>query len=205
MKKNMQKITEFINDLSNQKNTLIITNHFLQDVVSENLRLYLEVMLKIKGKRVLLVGEALGYKGGRITGIPFTSGQILENIPHPVLVSLKSKLKLQNIKAENTATIVWRYLLGKSCTPLFWNAYPYHPHPKGNENKNRSPTNREIKQGVQYLQKLSRIFKPGVIAGIGKAGVDCAKQAFPKTDVQYIRHPSFGGKVEFIKGMNKII
>src|SRR6476646_862850 len=41
-----------------------------------NLRLYLEEMEAI-GPRLLLVGEAVSYRGGRLTGIPFVSESVM--------------------------------------------------------------------------------------------------------------------------------
>ena len=86
-----------------------------------------------------------------------------------------------------------------------WNSFPFHPHPEGEENKNRSPTDEEISFGIKFLRALNKMFSPEVIAGIGNAGVDCAQQAFPESEIRYIRHPSFGGKSDFIKGMDEII
>ena len=51
-------------------------------------------------------------------------------------------------------------------------SFPYHPHPEDNENKNRAPTYEEIKYGVKFLHALNAIFKPEIIAGIGKSGLD---------------------------------
>ncbi|WP_428353461.1 uracil-DNA glycosylase [Methyloprofundus sp.] len=182
-----------------------MSNPYLEVGVAENLKLYLEAMLKLDGKRILLVGEAPGYKGCKITGIPFTSGKIFESVNHPILSGIKDKLRLGKIESENTATIVWNYLATKNKIPLFWNSFPYHPHPEDNENKNRAPTYEEIKYGVKFLHALNAIFKPEIIAGIGKSGLDCAKRAFLEREIKYIRHPSFGGKSEFIKGMNEIL
>ena len=162
-------------------------------------------MLTLKGKRVLLIGEAPGYKGCKITGIPFTSGKVFENVAHPVLLQLKDKMVLSKIESENTATIVWKYLAKKAITPLFWNSFPFHPHNSENQNTNRRPSSDEIAHSVRYLRALHEIFKPDQIAGIGNAGVECAKQAFPNVEIRYIRHPSFGGKSDFIKGMDEII
>ena len=201
----MRNISEFIEKLETQKNTSTVSNPYLVKGVSNNLRAYLEVMFETKGDRVLLVGEAPGHRGCKVTGIPFTSGKVFENVDHPVLKKLKSKIKLEKIESENTATIVWNYLSTKENTPLFWNSYPYHPHPVGNEEKNRVPNQEEIEFGVQFLKGLSSLYNPVVIAGIGYAGVECAKRAFPKNEITYIRHPSFGGKSDFIEGMNKII
>ena len=201
----MRSISEFISELKKQRNTLTVSNPYLEAGVAENLQLYLDLMLKIDGKRILLVGEAPGYKGCKITGIPFTSGKVIENVRHPVLSGIKGNLTLSKIESENTATMVWNYLATKSSTPLFWNSFPYHPHPEGYEHKNRAPTNEEIEFGVKFLHALNIIYKPEVIAGIGYSGVDCAKRAFPDMEINYIRHPSFGGKSEFIEAMNIIL
>ncbi len=202
----MCTIDEFIEELKNYKNTSTVSNPYLVDGVAANLKKYFETMLTLKGKRVLLVGEAPGYKGCKITGIPFTSGKVFKNVSHPVLIELKDKLFLSKSEAESTATIVWEYLATKpNNTPLFWNSFPFHPHKSENQNSNRCPSRHEIEHGVRYLHALREIFKPAQIAGIGKAGVECAKQAFPSVVIKYIHHPSFGGKADFIKGMDEII
>jgi hypothetical protein len=201
----MSSIEEFVFELTKQDNTSTVSNPYLNPDIADNLRLYLNVMSKIEGRRVLLVGEAPGYKGCKITGIPFTSGKVFERFHHPLLKEIGSQLKLAKIEAESTATIVWEYLTKKKNTPLFWNSFPFHPHPKGNEHKNRAPTSHEIKEGMIHLQRLHSIFKPEVIAGIGEKGVECAKRVCPNQNILYIRHPSFGGKSEFIDGMDKII
>ena len=201
----MQSISEFIQKLQSHDDTAIVSNPYLITSIANNLRVYLDSMLKQKGKRILLVGEAPGYKGCKITGIPFTSGDVFETIEHPFLKKIRKKITLKNIEKENTASIVWRYLATKEITPLFWNSYPYHPHPQDDKNKNRAPKAQEIEQGVVYLRGLKELFKPKVIAGIGNSGVKCAKLAFPEWEVFYIRHPSFGGKADFIKGMDKLL
>lgn len=201
----MSLIEEFITELVMHKNTATVSNPYLDQNIADNLRLYLNAMIKMEGKRILLVGEAPGYKGCKITGIPFTSGKAFERFDHPLLKDIGSQLKLSKIESENTATIVWEYLSKKACTPLFWNSFPFHPHPKGNENKNRAPTSEEVKIGIAHLKRLHSIYKPDVIAGVGGKGVECAKKSFPKDNIVYIRHPSFGGKSEFIAGMDKII
>jgi hypothetical protein len=201
----MSTIDKFINELKAQTNTSTVSNPYLIDSIADNLKIYLETMLTIKGKHILLAGEAPGYKGCKITGIPFTSGDVFQNVAHPLLMQLKDKLSLIKIEAENTATIVWNYLTTKDNTPLFWNSFPFHPHNCGNLNSNRAPNRAEKTQGTEYLKALQRIFEPEIVAGIGNVGVECAKKAFPSIKITYIRHPSFGGKSDFIKGMNEII
>lgn len=211
----MNAIKSFLDKLKLQQNTPTVTNPYLDDGLANNLRLYLEYMSNIQGKRILLVGEAPGYKGCRITGIPFSSVKVLMSTEHPLFHAIKPQLSFSNdvlngfelgkMTSENTATVVWQYLVDKKTIPLFWNSFPFHPHPKDKENKNRAPNSKEIAQGIIYLQQPYTIFQPDIIAGVGVKGVECAKKAYPELAIKYIRHPSYGGKSEFIEGMNSII
>ena len=201
----MKDIEEFIHNLKSQRNTATLSNPYIDSELAKNLELYLETMLRMRGKKILLIGEAPGYKGCKVTGIPFTSGDVFKTINHPLINKIKSKINLEYIEKENTASMVWRYLEDKKVTPLFWNSFPFHPHPKKNKNKNRAPNRQEIDKGVIYLKALYDLYKPKKIAGIGQAGVKCAELAFPEMEIKYIRHPSFGGKADFIKGMDLIL
>jgi len=201
----MTLVEKFINFLKQQKNSSVLFNPYLSPDLANNLKLYLELMIKTSARRVLLVGEAPGYRGCKHTGIPFTSGGVFQEIKHPLINQLRKKLVLEQIESENTASIVWRYLSDCAITPLFWNAFPFHPHPKNKPNQNRAPNQTEIKKGVNYLVHLQNIFKAEVIAGVGRNGTKAAQLAFPELNIEYIRHPSHGGKTEFISGISKIL
>ena len=201
----MGAIDIFITSLRLHKSTDYVTNPYRDVRVAANLRLYLEHMVKVRGRRVLLVGEAPGYRGCRITGIPFTSGRVFERIKHPLLNTLGSQLEFSEVVAESSATIVWEYLSRKRTTPLFWNAFPFHPHAGRNPHSNRAPTAAEIDIGAGYLRELGAIFKPEIIAGIGRKGELCAGKVFPDADIVYIAHPSYGGKRAFTAGMNRLL
>lgn len=203
----MSTLNEFYLALAKRKNSLTVFNPYRQSENLDNLKVYLEQMFALEGPRIMLVGEAPGYKGGRLTGVPFSSGKLYSEIDHPFLKEIAPKLSLNpdTLTAENTASVVWRYLSDKPVIPLFWNAFPFHPHPSRIQKKNRGPSVAEIKEGAFYLTELVKAFNPSVVAGLGRAGTSCAQRVLPESDIRYIRHPSYGGKRDFITGMDSIL
>ncbi len=154
--------------------------------------------------QLLMIGEAPGYKGCRLTGIPFTSGDIIQNSKHKIFKNISSKIRLHKVASENTAAILWEILEVNKPVPILWNAFPFHPHKKGQPETNRKPTASEIEEGKIYLKLVCDTFKPKILCSLGRIGEIILKELFPKEKIMYIRHPSHGGKRDFIKGMQKV-
>jgi hypothetical protein len=169
-----------------------------------NLEAYLLAMLKAGGRRVLLVGEAPGYRGCLLTGIPFSSPRLLRQAPHPWLRRLRPSLELTGDTAEATASLVWQGLAGRRSLPLCWNAFPFHPHRPDRPDSNRSPTAEELIEGEQHLRQLAELYAPQLVVGVGRKGGQAARRALPLCEVVEIRHPSYGGKAAFDEGLRRV-
>ncbi|MDF1880890.1 uracil-DNA glycosylase [Sulfurimonas sp. MAG313] len=170
-----------------------------------NLKLYFEYLYEFNQNHILLIGEAPGYKGCRLTGIPFSSCHLIQHSQHKLFRHLREKIVLEESTNENTAAMIWEQLEDKHIIPIFWNAFPFHPFNKGNQKSNRAPNSSEIEEGQWYIKELIEIFEPRTIAAIGRKGELALNKLDLNKEIKYIRHPSYGGKSDFIKHINEVM
>jgi hypothetical protein len=144
----------------------------------QRLRDYLEAR---SGASVLLVGEAAGYRGARVSGVPFTSERQLAGAG----------------PAEASATIVRRVLaeLGLEDETLCWNVVPTHPHLPGRPDTNRRPTREEVVASRTFLDELAR----------GRRVVAVGRLAERSLGPPAVRHPSRGGAAVFRKELVELL
>jgi len=139
----------------------------------DRLRAYLAARA---GASTILVGEAAGYRGARVSGIAFTSERQLTGTG----------------PAEASATIVRRVLreLDVEEDVLLWNVVPTHP---GTASSNRRPTRSEIAAARPFLEELVD----------GRRVIAVGRLAATELDSVYVRHPSYGGAVAFADGVRR--
>lgn len=169
-----------------------------------NLQTYLQMMHQ-QQPTLLLIGEAPGYRGCRLTGIPFTSPHILTTLSNflgQTTNPFKPVGEWPKIYREASATIVWRTIVSWQPLPLLWNIFPFHPHQPNTPQSNRTPKTSEIAAGRPFLTRLRPLFPQAQIVAVGKK----AAGALEKWDVVHtaVRHPSHGGAKQFQIGLCKL-
>ncbi len=170
-----------------------------------NLRCYLTDMVE-RQPDTLLVMEAPGYRGCRLTGVPVTSRRILlEGLPELDMFGVERgyvdvpEPGFEHIQGEQSATIVWTTLSQLGVVPLIWNTFPFHPHRMNQPLTNRKPRKPETELGQHFLLLLMDWFRPSCTIAIGNvAHATLGAMGLTSTKV---RHPAQGGKNDFIVGI----
>lgn len=176
-----------------------------------NLQRYLELR---KNAHYLFIAEGLGYQGGHFSGIAITSERILlgyhpdvdpksvlgeweycrTSNPASALLNNSQKQKGFN---EPTDTVVWNALNKHGLAAfdvILWNIFPFHPH-KEALLTNRTPSNAELDEGIEYAKLLLKLVPELKIVAIGqKAATTLQRYGVPCTAVP---HPSMGGANRF--------
>lgn len=124
---------------------------------------------------VVLVGEAPGMHGARLTGVPFTSPRLLDG----------------SGPAEPSATVVQRALrdLGAGHDVLLWNASVLF------RRDNRVPLTDALDASRHVLDLVTR----------GRTVYAVGRVAAAATGAPYLRHPSHGGSRAFTLGLQVVL
>jgi len=169
-----------------------------------NLRLYLDELDAIQ-PTTLLIGEAVSYRGGRLTGIAFVSETIMLGGSGGFLGADRGYRKATpgpRLSTEASATMVWSTIGSMTPLPMLWNAFPFHPFQPGDPNSNRVPSAAELLIGQPFIERVLRLFPITQIVAIGNQ----ASLSLTRLEIEHtkVRHPSQGGKNLFVEGIRKL-
>jgi hypothetical protein len=146
----------------------------------------------------VLIGEAAGYQGCKVSGIAFTSERLILEGSVPRIDASATRLSSRARPwSEPSATTVWKTLHGLriASRTVLWNAYPWHPHKPGNLHSNRTPVRAERLAGVPVLEALLGLFPGARVFAVGRN----AESSLAELGIAAIslRHPSMGGAKAF--------
>jgi hypothetical protein len=174
---------------------------------------------RVATAKLVLIGEALGYRGGHFTGIPMTSERILLGKkrdggikPEHVFSSTKASRTSKSERcpdgfSEPTATIVWGTLLKLDLKPeqfVLWNAFPWHSFdPRRGALSNRTPAMEERATGLLVLKAFLDLFPCRDIVALGNVAASQLKEL--NVESHPVRHPASGGAKLFREQIAKIV
>lgn len=184
-------------------------NHANNAIRRANLKLYLGAMAE-RMPDTLMVMEAPGYRGCRLTGVPVTSRKImLEGVPEVDMFGEAKGFQnvdeagFERVYGEQSATIVWGTLANLGVVPFIWNTFPFHPHKKDQPLTNRKPRKPETRLGGEILQQVIDLWQFKQLIAIGNVAYD----TMTGLDIACVkvRHPAQGGKNDFVAGLTTIL
>ena len=161
--------------------------------------------------KMLLAGEAPSHRGGRRTGIAFVSetlmlsGIPIRSAPHHILGSDRGYKKATpgpQLSTEASATIVWSTIRDIEPLPILWNAFPFHPFRHDSPDSNRMPSAAELAIGERFLAWIIEMFAIDKVVAVGNH----ADATLTRIGIEHerVRHPSQGGKPQFVAGMARL-
>jgi uracil-DNA glycosylase len=188
-------------------------NNFLDHSLTENavrrrnLELYLQEMLD-RSPAVLLLGEAPGFRGMGITGVPFTNRAMFQGPANSFGLFGPGKgyalpADAAGVAAEPTATVMWEVLAELQFLPLLWSACPWHTHVPGKPLSNRTPRAGDARLGTTFWQSLTELFGIQTIVAVGN--VAHRSLLSNGLEVPKVRHPSHGGRHSFKSGLAELL
>lgn len=162
-----------------------------------NLEAYLE---RVGRPRLVLVGEALGFRGGRFSGIAFTSerqlaGPAERRLPWASSPPFRPTSRNPALWLEPSGTVVWGALGGEAAGVLLWNAFPWHPWGARGPLSNRTPERGLLLGGLPVLERLLEEVGEARLLAVGRTAQ--AALAELGVEAEGLRHPAHGGAEVF--------
>lgn len=191
-----KEITELISSLASVDPVGSFDNPYSSPGARHNLAVYMEYSLRARTE-IILIGEAPGYRAGMLTGIPFTCPRNIAQSGAPFFKEKRQELQCGGSVWEASSSAVWEVLERLNSHVLLWNVFPFHPYKKGEPTSNRQPFSKEVQIGSRFLDSILDIFQPKNILAVGRLSERVISSNKKVSNYRYVRHPSYGGKVEF--------
>lgn len=229
-----ENIKQFIKDLQERRTTENVFNPWrdydeIFDVGPQAPKIRSKQMerflaLRIAKAKYLLVAEAVGYQGGKFTGMALTSERMLLGFHKSIGSSafLENETAQRTSKPDNTrlndaqrrfgfteptATIVWKEILEHKISPfevITWNIFPFHPFdPRKGSLTNRTPNVTELKEGMDYTKMLLKICPNVIVISIGRYSAETLNRLGIENCP--VPHPANGNALKFRKAIRGVL
>jgi hypothetical protein len=170
-----------------------------------NLEAYLE---HVGRARCLLVGEALGFRGGRFSGIAFTSerqlaGPAERRLPWATDPPFLPTSRNPALWLEPSGSIVWDAIGGEPAGVLLWNSFPWHPAGTAGPLSNRTPERSLFLSNLHVLERLLEEAGSARIVAVGRTSQ--AALGALGVEAPAVRHPAHGGAALFRQQLAPIL
>jgi uracil DNA glycosylase superfamily protein len=161
-----------------------------------NLEGYLE---RVGAPRLVLLGEALGFRGGRFSGIAFTSERQLVGPEGRRLpwagAPFQATSRNPDLWLEPSGSVVWDALGGDARGVLLWNTFPWHPYAAQRPLSNRTPERSLVAANLDILEALLGELGEARVFAVGRTAQ--AALALLGVEAPALRHPAHGGAALF--------
>ena len=152
------------------------------------------------------IGQALGRRGGRRTGLALTDDVHFDEHLDRWGLSWERPTRGPMVK-EQSATAVWEILSQIEVPVFLWNVFPLHPHEPYNPCRNRALKAAERKCGEEFLAELVFSLRPRRLIALGNDAFKSAHRIYPCNRVFMAHHPSPaspGGRTKFLRCMKEL-
>jgi len=141
----------------------------------------------------------IALKRCRFSGIAFTSEHTFATHPYFQAGGFRRSGTRERLFREPSGSIVWETIVKLPALPILWNVLPFHPHKPGKPLSNRTPLRGEQEAGFAFLLELRSIFDCPPLVAVGNVAARSLERAgLPH---KMVRHPAYGGKAEFQRGV----
>lgn len=158
-----------------------------------NLEAYLE---RVGSPRLVLLGEAIGFRGGRFSGIAFTSerqlaGPAARRLPWACDPPFRPTSRNPSLWLEPSGSIVWDAIGGEPGGFLLWNSFPWHPWGAAGPLSNRTPERGLFLSNLHVLERLLAEAGSARVVAVGRTSQ--AALGALGVEAPAVRHPAHGG------------